>query len=63
MATIYPRKKEMLAKYLRPAPAGAAFRFKTDSNGSFLQLKDAASAQFRPVWLKNGVLQSGAAES
>ena len=64
MATLYPRKREMEMKYLRLAQsAQAAFRISTTDDGTFLQLKDSATDQFRTLWLNNGVPQAGDAES
>lgn len=58
MATIYPRKSEMDAAYVKPAAADAAFRF----TGEFLQVKDSATGDFSSVWLANGVKQIGEPE-
>lgn len=63
MATIYPRKSEMRALYLQLAPADAAFRVKTDESGTFLQLKDSATDQFRSLWLEAGAPQVGDGEA
>lgn len=60
--TIYPRKKEMRARYLLATPSSAAWRVKRSPAGLFLQLKDRAAGQFRPVWTDAGVLQAGALE-
>lgn len=57
-STIYPRKVEMDVTYVKPAPAGAAFRL-TDG---FLELKDSATAEFSKLWLASGVLQIGEGE-
>lgn len=48
---------------LPEAPADGAWRIKTDGNGSFLQLKDAATDQWRSLFLNNGQLAVGPAES
>jgi hypothetical protein len=63
MATIYPRKSEMRALYLQPAPADAAYRVKTTEDCTFLQLKDSATGEFRSLWLASGVPQAGAGET
>lgn len=57
-STIYPRKVEMDAMYVKPAPAGAAFRL----IDGFLELKDSATGEFSKLWLASGVLQIGEGE-
>jgi hypothetical protein len=54
------RKTEMDARFLPLEPEDAAFRV---TDAGFLQLKDSATGEFRSVFLTNGAIQAGPAES
>lgn len=55
---------EMLARFMPLAPASSGYRIKeTVDGGLHLQLRDDATDQWRTLFLTNGALQLGPAES